>query len=302
MRPVLETDHLEERFARIVRNAPWRAIEQAFARAESILLLGNGGNLLVAQHMAMDIERMTGKRADAPANAGSVSGLSQDHGPVEWMARWVRPRLGHPSSTLVLGLSASGDSPNVERAIAAAHAAGASTAIIYGRSPPSEPPGLHVVLSTRYYHSTETLYLLLAYQLIRSVGQRPRALPGVEVIPSNWETTERETIAVDFDGVIHDRTGFGDGRALGTPVAGSLVGLRFLSQRFRVIIYTSKARSDRPLVDGASGPELVWAWLAEHGVADCVADVTAEKPRAALFIDDRAVRFDTWEAVLRELE
>ena len=114
---------------------------------------------------------------------------------------------------------------------------------------------------------------------------------------------DANNLGIDFDGVIHnyDR-GFHDGTCYGEPLSGSLQALRQLSEKFRIIIFTAKAKADRPLINGKTGTELVWEWLHKYGVADCVFAVTAEKPRACLYIDDKGYRFETWSATLDFIE
>ena len=110
---------------------------------------------------------------------------------------------------------------------------------------------------------------------------------------------EGNNLSIDFDGVIHNfDKGYHDGTCYGDPLFGSLDALRVLSKKYRIIIFTAKAKSSRPLVNGMTGIELVADWLERHGVSDCVAEITAEKPRAFLYIDDNAYRFANWADTL----
>jgi hypothetical protein len=119
--------------------------------------------------------------------------------------------------------------------------------------------------------------------------------PGFEVDNNN--------LSIDFDGVIHTfDKGFHDGTCYGDPIEGSLDALKFLSEKYRIVIFTAKAKPDRPLVNGKTGAELVWEWLAKHNVAQYVSEVTSEKPRSFLYIDDNAYRFETWNKTLEFLE
>jgi len=106
---------------------------------------------------------------------------------------------------------------------------------------------------------------------------------------------ENRNIAIDFDGVIHsfDR-GFLDGTCYGEPMPGAIDAIRDLATRYRVVIFTAKAKPNRPLVNGKTGTQLVEEWLIKHGIRNCVADITSEKPRAFLYIDDNAYRFTNW--------
>jgi hypothetical protein len=114
---------------------------------------------------------------------------------------------------------------------------------------------------------------------------------------------EANNLAIDFDGVIHNADkGFFDGTCYGDPIAGSLSALQSLSKKYRIVIFTAKAKPNRPLIDGKTGTELVSEWLEKHGVLQYIAEITSEKPRAILYIDDNAYRFDNWQGALEFTE
>lgn len=118
-----------------------------------------------------------------------------------------------------------------------------------------------------------------------------------------FNETEERTISIDFDGVIHnDKLGWHDGTIYGEPIPGSLESVRMLSEKYNLVLFTAKAKPDRPLVDGKTGIELIWEWLEKHGIKDCFAEITAEKPRCLFYIDDRAIRFTDWENALNDIE
>ena len=45
----------------------------------------------------------------------------------------------------------------------------------------------------------------------------------------------------------------------------------------------------------------MWEWLKDHNLDKYISKVTAEKPRAVAYIDDKAVRFDSWKQCLNDL-
>jgi len=115
-----------------------------------------------------------------------------------------------------------------------------------------------------------------------------------------------KTIGVDFDGVIHRYSkGWFDGTIYDEPIPGAISGLRLLMQHNAVFIHT--ARSARQVAE----------WLAEHGFETCVEGqihapikfwtdrgrllVTNRKLPAVAYLDDRAVKFTTWERALAEI-
>ena len=74
-----------------------------------------------------------------------------------------------------------------------------------------------------------------------------------------------------------------------------------ISFKYEIIIFTAKAKLDRPLVNGKSGKELVKEWLDKYGLLPYIKGITSEKPRAIAYIDDKAIRFDCWENVLKQI-
>lgn len=113
-----------------------------------------------------------------------------------------------------------------------------------------------------------------------------------------------KNIAVDFDGVIHKCSkGYHDGTVYDDPIEGSLEGLRKIKDMgYNIIIFSCKSRSDRPHVNGKNGTEMIWDWLKKHKVNELVSDVVSEKPRAAIFIDDKGYRFENWKDAIKFVE
>jgi D-sedoheptulose 7-phosphate isomerase len=108
-----------------------RAISEALDAGGKVLLCGNGGSAADAQHIAAELAgRLRRERRALPAialtvNASVLTAVSNDYGYERVFARQVEA-LGRPGDVLV-GISTSGGSPNVVRALTAARAAGLVT-------------------------------------------------------------------------------------------------------------------------------------------------------------------------------
>mgnify|MGYP001397834301 CR=1 FL=1 len=121
-------------------------------------------------------------------------------------------------------------------------------------------------------------------------------------VPPGFEN-ELNNIAIDFDGVIHNfDKGWHDGTCYGEPLPGSLEAIKFLSKKYNIIIFTAKAKSNRPLVNGKTGIELVEEWLKKYNIMQYVKEITSDKPRAKIYIDDNGYRFNDWDKALKDLE
>jgi len=113
----------------------------------------------------------------------------------------------------------------------------------------------------------------------------------------------KKTIALDFDGVIHDAyKGWGDGTCYGEPLPGALEAIKSLSKKYNIVIFTAKAKSDRPLVNGKPGTLLVLEWLKKYEIDEYVSSITSDKPRAELYVDDNGYRFENWNDTVNFIE
>jgi phosphoheptose isomerase len=113
-------------------------LASAFRRGGKVLLCGNGGSAADCQHLAAEfVNRLTKdfSRPGLPAialttDSSVLTSVANDAGVSEIFARQVET-FGKPGDVLV-AISTSGDSPNVLRAVEAAHAAGLKTIALTG--------------------------------------------------------------------------------------------------------------------------------------------------------------------------
>lgn len=100
------------------------------------------------------------------------------------------------------------------------------------------------------------------------------------------------TLAIDFDGVIHDPKNVPKGKRMGQPMPGAVEAITELSKKYFLIIHTVRA----------AGPEATKAvsdWLDYFKIPRH--RITNIKPRADFYIDNNGIRFENWSQVLREL-
>lgn len=119
------------------------------------------------------------------------------------------------------------------------------------------------------------------------------------------------TVAVDFDGVLHTYDyGWGDGSIYGGFVPGAVVGLSTLMQRHAVFVHTSRnPRQVARWIERQTGYAIEatahhsWLpWRRKFWTTKRVLLVTNRKLPAVVYIDDRGIRFESWEQVLGALK
>lgn len=112
------------------------AVASAFEAGGKVLICGNGGSLCDAAHFAEELTgRFRGDRRPLPAialtDAGHLSCTANDYGYEHVFARGVQA-IGKPGDVFI-GLSTSGNSPNVVKAVEAAESLGLTVATLLGK-------------------------------------------------------------------------------------------------------------------------------------------------------------------------
>lgn len=325
MKNIVEFENFNHKFESIVRSKEWEKVEKLFTEKKNIFLIGNGGNMGVADHAAVDMSRLTDKNVLCPGSGITTSSIIGDNSFDVWFKVWLehRFRTANLKDSLVIAFSCSTNSESSKSIMGALEYAtemGVEAVLI--AAIPKENLNEKITFVNQdviYYHSSEVLSLALTYQLIHAAGfqcpslskkSRSRNFDKLNLeneishntVPPGFEH-ERKNIAVDFDGVIHKfDKGWFDGTCYGKPIEDSLEAIKKLSKHYNVIIFTSKALPDRPLVEGKTGKQLITEWLEKHDVLEYITEITYTKPRAEYYIDDKGVFFNNnWTEILNKV-
>jgi len=325
MKEIVEFENFNQKFESIVLSKEWEKVEELFGKKKNIFLIGNGGNMGVADHASVDMSRLTDKNVLCPGSGIIATSIIGDNSFDVWFKVWLEHRFRgiDLQDSLVIAFSCSTNSESSKSIMNALNFAVESgvPAVLVAAVPKEDLDDRITFINqdTIYYHTSEVLSLALTYQLIHSAGfqcpsiskkSRSRNFEKLNIeneisydtVPPGMED-ERNNIAVDFDGVIHTfDKGWFDGTCYGEPIEGAIDAIKKLSEKYNVIIFSGKALPDRPLVDGKTGKQLIIEWLDKYNLNDYISDVTYIKPRAEYYIDDKGIFFDNnWSEILNKV-
>ena len=138
---------------------------QKFKKANRIALFGNGGNLAVAQHMASDIFRHTGKFCFAPDSINTTA-LAGD---VDWKKPWMRYAK---NADLIIGISCRKNA-TISAALSTVEYP-IQTILI---APEQHDTLATIVIPAKSYHEFECNAIWTIYMLMESIGVELPLLP-----------------------------------------------------------------------------------------------------------------------------
>lgn len=144
---------------------------QARERGARIFFLGNGGSAATASHFANDLAISTRtwhkpfRAVSLTANVSVLTAIGNDYGYEEIFLRQLRTQM--VAGDVVVGISASGNSPNVIKAMEYAKAQGAFTVGLSGfdggRLKQVAHLSVHAPTNHREYGPAEDVHLILSH-------------------------------------------------------------------------------------------------------------------------------------------
>lgn len=113
----------------------------------------------------------------------------------------------------------------------------------------------------------------------------------------------KETIIFDFDGVIHNYSGWKGAEIIpGEPVPGIKEAIKEIRKKYRVVVYSTRCNAgDRLRCNKTTGQIAIEKWLLKHDIE--VDEIVNKKVPAKVQIDDRCICFKgESEKLLSEIE
>jgi len=112
-----------------------------------------------------------------------------------------------------------------------------------------------------------------------------------------FNSKTKPIICLDFDGVVNNYKGWRDegfNVILDTPVQGTQEAIKKLREKYTVVIHSVRCSHH-------GGRQSIVEYLEKYGIT--VDGVTANKPLASMYVDDKAIPFDgNWDRALRRIK
>ena len=173
---LLPTESIDNLVKDVLSTKEWEKAQNDFNKSKTIYIIGNGGNLAVADHGSVDITRLSSKLAIAPGSGIVATSVIGDSSIDTWFINWLKAHLEVQSSldksnSMLIGISSSGTANNICSCLSYGETQSLKTLMISARKLDGIKHSFNCVeLGTDFYHTGEVISLLLFYQLIHGSG------------------------------------------------------------------------------------------------------------------------------------
>jgi hypothetical protein len=181
----VDMENLYEKFSTLIETPEWVKLENDFVDLDHIFIVGNGGNMSIADHAAVDISRITDKNAICPGSAIVATSIISDNSFETWFIKWIEQRLRFldPSRVLVLGISCSvngASSASLVSALTMASEKGCKCHMVCAQEKKNKVKNINFInQDVIYYHTSEVISTMMFYQLIHASGFECPSIGGV---------------------------------------------------------------------------------------------------------------------------
>ena len=171
---IIDFENIEEKCKAAASSEAYEKLISKFEKAKKIFLIGNGGLHFVSCHMSTDLSRLVSNKAFYSFdNVGFITSNSNDHGFQQVFVRWLESiaSVESPEETLVLGMSCSGNSSNIIKALHWAEEKNIDSFLISGKkSKTLNETVSELTFDCEYFHTVEVACMMLMYDMIHRLG------------------------------------------------------------------------------------------------------------------------------------
>tara|TARA_Y100000114_G_C11742414_1_gene319696 strand:- start:398 stop:976 length:579 start_codon:yes stop_codon:yes gene_type:complete len=171
---LIDFENIEQKLVAALDSNEYKKLVQKVNESKKIFLIGNGGLHFVASHMSTDMSRLIpDKTCYSFDSVGFITSNANDHGYEEIFVRWLETTalVENASECLVIGMSCSGNSTNVIKALNWAEEQQFSTYMVNGQKSKklnSNTPEL--TFECDYFHTVEVMTMMMFYDLVHQTG------------------------------------------------------------------------------------------------------------------------------------
>ena len=171
---LINFENIEEKCYEAAASGEYDVLVNKVSKAKKIFLIGNGGLHFVANHMATDLSRLIENKAVYSfESVGFITSNANDHGFEQMFVRWLETvtTVENPDECLIIGLSCSGNSSNVIKALHWGEDRGFGTFMVSGQKSEVLRDDIdELSLECEFFHTVEVMCLIVFYDLIHRVG------------------------------------------------------------------------------------------------------------------------------------
>lgn len=184
MRTIVDMEDVQNKFSTILNSKEWLLLEKDFISSDHVFIVGNGGNMSIADHAAVDISRLTDKNAICPGSGVVATSIISDNSFEVWFTKWIEQRLRYldASKVLILAMSCSttgASSISLVNALSNSAKSGAKCHMICAQEKKNKVSKINFInQEVKYYHTSEVLSTMLFYQLIHAAGFNCPSIKG----------------------------------------------------------------------------------------------------------------------------
>lgn len=164
--------NLEEQLRKVTDTEEWKQLLSGIRDADTVYVIGNGGNMAIASHAAADISRLTDKRVWCLDSQSLLTSIANDHGYENIFKNWLELYTKPNEKSMLIGFSGSGNSKNVVSALNWANARhNWSTALISGSKSNCLDESIpEINFNNDYFHQHEILSVMCFYEIVYNLG------------------------------------------------------------------------------------------------------------------------------------
>ena len=178
----IDFENITEKCEEIINTSTYAELVKKISFAKKIYLFGNGGLHYVSSHMATDMTRLIpDKVVFSYDSVGFITSSANDYGFNELYVRWLETTAiwDNPKDTLVIGMSCSGNSVNVIKALHWADTKYFETFFISGQKSQILKDNINeLTFNCEYFHTVEVLCMMIFYDMIHQTDNKCPSIRG----------------------------------------------------------------------------------------------------------------------------